>query len=167
VIDARLHAMWGADSLEERRALAATVVTCARRAGDTELERRGLFWRFVALMEAARVSDAESALADYGRARALKLHEIPHAEAARLYQEHAGLPLPLSAEALREVTRADLMVAGRKGRGGSQPAEVARMLRGEITCAAADREWVERERARLAAALSSLDARISALAASA
>ena len=68
VIDARLHAMWGADSLEERRALAGTVVACARRAGDTELELRGLFWRFVALMESARVNDAESALADYARA---------------------------------------------------------------------------------------------------
>jgi len=106
-----------------------------------------------------------SALADYGRTRALKLHEIPHADAARLYQEQAGSPLPLSAEALRELTRADLMVTGRQGRGGSQPAEVVRMLQSESASAAADREWVDRERARLAATLSSLDARISALAA--
>ncbi len=71
MIDARLHALWGADGLEERQALAGRVVACARRAGDTELELRGLFWRFVALMEQARVSDAESALADYDRAVSL------------------------------------------------------------------------------------------------
>jgi argininosuccinate lyase len=108
-----------------------------------------------------------STLADYGRARSLKLHEIPHADAARIYHEQTGTALPLSPEQLREVTRAQPMVSGRKGRGGSQPAEVARMLEAEGAAVAFDRAWVKSERARLAAALSSLDDRVRALAASA
>ena len=108
-----------------------------------------------------------SALADYGRARTLKLREIPHAEAARLYREQTGTDLPLTAEAMLEVTRAESMVAGRRGRGGSQPAEVERMLAAERTAAAADGQWVRGERARLAATLAALDAAVSALAASA
>ena len=37
-----------------------------------------------------------SALTDYGRGRGLKLHEIPYAEAARLYREQTQNDLPLS-----------------------------------------------------------------------
>lgn len=106
-----------------------------------------------------------SSLADFGRARALKLHEIPYGEAARLYREQTGADLPLSAGTLREVTRAPAMVVGRKGRGGCQPAEVARMLEAENAAADGDRAWVGHERARLDAAFASLDAGICALAA--
>jgi argininosuccinate lyase len=88
-----------------------------------------------------------SALADYGRARSLRLHEIAHADAARIYHEQTGAALPLSPEQLREVTRAQPMVSGRKGRGGSQPAEVARMLEAEEAAVALDRAWVQSARA--------------------
>jgi argininosuccinate lyase len=37
-----------------------------------------------------------SRLTDYGRSHALKLHEIPFAEAARIYTADTGEPLPLS-----------------------------------------------------------------------
>ena len=39
----------------------------ARAAGDDQRERQGQFWRFVALMELGRVTEAESALAAYAR----------------------------------------------------------------------------------------------------
>ena len=73
----------------------------------------------------------------------------------------------LSQDAFEEVTRAEAMVRGRKGRGGSQPAEVERMLASESARAASDLEWARREAARLAASVASLDAALSALAASA
>src|SRR5262249_58927573 len=43
----------------------------AGAAGDDARERQGMFWRFVALMELARVAEAESALATFGRAAAV------------------------------------------------------------------------------------------------
>ena len=51
----------------DRLTAAAEIVELARASADPELERRGLFWRFVALMELGRVSEAESALAAFER----------------------------------------------------------------------------------------------------
>jgi hypothetical protein len=67
VLDARLHALWDPAGAEDRLAAAAEIVELARASADLELERRGLFWRFVALMELSRVSEAESALAAFER----------------------------------------------------------------------------------------------------
>lgn len=68
VLDARLHALWAPDGVRERLDVGQEIVELARSAGDDTLERKGLFWRFVALMELARVSEAESVLATYERA---------------------------------------------------------------------------------------------------
>jgi argininosuccinate lyase len=105
-----------------------------------------------------------SALTDYGRARGLKLHEIPHAVAARLYEDGAAQPFPLGEGDLREVISAEYMVFGRKGRGGPQLAEVDRMLSQERAGVASDRAWSAAERGRLARAHADLDTAIALLA---
>jgi hypothetical protein len=71
VLDARLHALWDATAAEERLAAASEIIDLARAAADDTGERRGLFWRFVALMELGRVAEAESALAALERAAAV------------------------------------------------------------------------------------------------
>jgi hypothetical protein len=70
VLDARLNALWDPAGAEDRLAAAAEIIDLARAAGDGARERDGMFWRFVALMELARVAEAESALAAFHRAAA-------------------------------------------------------------------------------------------------
>jgi tetratricopeptide (TPR) repeat protein len=70
VLDARLHALWDPAGAGDRLAAASEIITLARAAGDDARERHGMFWQFVALMELARVADAESALAAFHRAAA-------------------------------------------------------------------------------------------------
>jgi tetratricopeptide (TPR) repeat protein len=68
VLDDRLHALWDPAGAKDRLETATQIVVLARRSGDRVRERRGLFWRFVALMELGRVAEAEAALASYERA---------------------------------------------------------------------------------------------------
>jgi tetratricopeptide (TPR) repeat protein len=70
VLDARLHALWDPAGAEDRLTAASEIIELARAAGDGTRERHGMFWRFVALMELARVAEAESALAAFHRAAA-------------------------------------------------------------------------------------------------
>ena len=65
VLDARLHALWDSVGAYDRLDSASEIIQLARESADPDRERRGLFWRFVALMELARVDDAESALAAF------------------------------------------------------------------------------------------------------
>ena len=67
VVDRRLHALWDPAAAADRLATASEIVELARAGGDHARERRGLFWRFVALMELGRVAEAESALAVFER----------------------------------------------------------------------------------------------------
>ena len=83
-----------------------------------------------------------SRLTDYGRGNKLKIHDIPYAEAARIYREQTQQPLPLSEAVFREVISAEYMVFGRKGIGGPQLAEVKRMLAEERAAVAADLAWL-------------------------
>lgn len=80
VLDARLHALWDPASADDRLAAGSEIIDLARAAGDRARERRGMFWRFVALMELGRVAEAESALAAFAREAA----EADDAEAAIL-----------------------------------------------------------------------------------
>jgi len=68
VLDARSHALWDPAGAEDRLAAAAEIIDLARAAGDGIRERHGMFWRFVALMELGRVSEAEPALAAFEHA---------------------------------------------------------------------------------------------------
>jgi tetratricopeptide (TPR) repeat protein len=70
VLDARLNALWDPAGAEHRLAAASEIIDLARAAGDGTRERNGMFWRFVALMELARVAEAESALTAFHRAAA-------------------------------------------------------------------------------------------------
>jgi len=106
-----------------------------------------------------------SQLTDYGRGRGLRLQDIPHAEAARLYQEQTQQPFPLDAKAFAEVISAEYMVFGRKGVGGPQPAEVNRMLAAERAQLAADLAWLRERHDHLTRAEAVLDKAFAALAA--
>jgi hypothetical protein len=68
VLDARLYALWDPAGAEDRLETAAALIQLGQAAGDRVRERAGLFWRFVALMELARVDEAEVALGAYERA---------------------------------------------------------------------------------------------------
>jgi argininosuccinate lyase len=105
-----------------------------------------------------------SKLTDYGRANGLKLHEILYAEAARIYKDGTSAGFPLSESDFREVISAEYMVFGRRGRGGPQLAEVARMLADESACVAADRASLRDYKEQLARAEAALDKAFAALA---
>ncbi len=84
-----------------------------------------------------------SRLTDYGRGKGLRLQEIPHAEAARMYEEDVRQPFPLGEQEFARIISAEYMVFGRKGTGGPQVAEVERMLADARASAAAGRSWLE------------------------
>jgi len=105
-----------------------------------------------------------SKLTDFGRGKGIKLHDIPYAEAARIYQEQTQQTLPLSEAAFGEVISAEYMVFGRKGIGGPQLSEVNRMLSEERANVAADLAWLKSSSGNLALADAALDQAFSALA---
>ncbi len=105
-----------------------------------------------------------SKLTDYGRGRGLRLEEIPYAEAARIYREHAKQDFPLTADGFAEVISAEYMVYGRKGVGGPQPAEVNRMLAAERDSVASEFAWLKSRNDHLARAEAALDRAFDALA---
>ncbi|MEQ1774018.1 MAG: argininosuccinate lyase [Burkholderiales bacterium] len=105
-----------------------------------------------------------SRLTDYGRGNGLKIHEIPYAEAARIYQEQTQHALPLAEAAFREVISAEYMVFGRKGVGGPQRSEVNRMLSEERDNVAADVAWLKNSTSNLARADTVLEQAFTALA---
>ena len=93
-----------------------------------------------------------SKLTDYGRGNKLKLHDIPYAEAVRIYREQTQETLPLSETAFREVISAEYMVYGRKGIGGPQLSEMNRMLAEERASIEADAAWLKNRTGHLASA---------------
>jgi tetratricopeptide (TPR) repeat protein len=114
VLDARLNALWDPAGAEDRLAAAAEIIDLARAAGDGALERDGMFWRFVALMELARVAEAESALAAFHRAaaaagdvKAVVMATARHAMLANL-RGRFGEATELIAEVAAEGPRAGL-----------------------------------------------------------
>jgi argininosuccinate lyase len=105
-----------------------------------------------------------SQLTDYGRGHGLKLHEIPYAEAARIYTAGTQTAFPLTAADFREIISAEYMVFGRKGTGGPQLDEVERMLAAERAQAAADRARLADSTAQVARAAAALQVAFAALA---
>jgi argininosuccinate lyase len=104
-----------------------------------------------------------SKLTDYGRGRGLKLHEIPYAEAARIYEEDVRQPLPLNEKDFAQIISAEYMVFGRRGAGGPQIAEVERMLAEEGASVEAGRAWLAGRAEALARAEGALDRAFAAL----
>lgn len=105
-----------------------------------------------------------SKLTDYGRGKGLKLHEIPYAEAARIYEADARQAFPLSEKDFAQVISAEYMVFGRRGVGGPQVAEVKRMLSEASMSVSAGLFWLKDRGEHLASAEASLDRAFAALA---
>ncbi len=106
-----------------------------------------------------------SKLTDFGRGHKLKIHEIPYAEAVRIYHEQTQQVLPLAETAFREVISAEYMVFGRKGIGGPQLSEVHRMLAAEQAGVESDRAWLMAHTDRLAHASAAREAAFRSLSA--
>jgi argininosuccinate lyase len=104
-----------------------------------------------------------SKLTAYGRGKGLKLHEIPYAEAARIYETDVRQALPLGEQDFAQIISAEYMVFGRKGAGGPQIAEVKRMLAEENASAEAGRAWLAGQAEALARAEGALDRAFAAL----
>jgi argininosuccinate lyase len=98
-----------------------------------------------------------SKLTDYGRGKGLKLHEIPYAEAARVWEADVRQPFPLTEKDFAQIISAEYMVFGRRGAGGPQIAEVKRMLAEGGAGAAAGRAWLVDRGEALARAEGALD----------
>ena len=94
----------------------------------------------------------------------LKLSEITYAAAARVFRENTQQDLPLTEAQFKEAISAEHMVYGRKGAGGPQLPEVERMLAHDRAKLMSDTSWLNCEKGRLAAAESSLDTAVVALA---
>jgi argininosuccinate lyase len=108
-----------------------------------------------------------SVLTDFGRSRRMRLAEITHAQAADIYLQLTGEPLPLDATQFSLCVDPLRMIHGRKGAGGPQPAEVARLLDIEQASAAAASAWNAGACARLDDARAALAERTRSLAAKA
>ena len=108
-----------------------------------------------------------SSLTNYGRSQGIQLNEIPYAEAARIYKTETGQDFPLSEAAFKETISAEHMVSASRGIGGPQLAEVMRMLGDESARVKSDRDWLKAQRGLLAAADTSLNRAVAALAAGA
>ena len=126
VLDARLHALWDPAGAEDRLAASSEIIDLARASGDARRERHGMFWRFVALMELGRVTEAESALAAFERAAAeagdgtaLVMATARHAMLATLrgrFNEATRLTDEVASQAQRvRLPDADRLVAALRG----------------------------------------------------
>jgi argininosuccinate lyase len=97
-------------------------------------------------------------LARYGRSKGLTPVQIPYAEAQRIYREDTKQELPLSEADFKQALSAEYMVASRKGVGGTQAAEVRRMLASARAALREDQDWGAAQKQRLAAAQAGLEA---------
>ena len=99
-----------------------------------------------------------SEITEYGRARGKRPKELTAAELRRLYEEANGAALPVDAALIQAALDPEQMVAGRRGLGGPQAAEVARMLEAGRTRTDASRRWLRGTRERLSEAQAALEA---------
>lgn len=106
-----------------------------------------------------------SLLTDHGRSHRLRLADIPYADVARLYLEANGVALPLDAAAFADAVSPQAMVAGRRGLGGPQAAEMTRMLQRAGDELTSDGRWLDAEASRLAQASAACTAAFAARAA--
>jgi argininosuccinate lyase len=110
-----------------------------------------------ALLRHARVPfrvghKAAAEVAAYGRSKGKRPGDLTVDEVAAAYRKATGETLPLSAEQVHAALDPRAFVRGRRGLGGPQPEETARMLQAHVARIADLRRWLEAERARIAAA---------------
>ena len=105
-----------------------------------------------------------SALTDYARANQRRAGSLTDKELRDIYREIMGKPLPVPTGTVRRAMDPASMLADRKGLGGPQPGEVARMIRDHRESLAADRAWLDKANERLLKASLSLHAAFADLA---
>ena len=105
-----------------------------------------------------------SEITEYGRARGKRPKDLTAAELRRLYEETGDGALPVDVELIQAALDPAQMVAGRRGLGGPQAAEVARMLEAGRTRTDASRRWLRDTRERLTEARSALQSAFAELA---
>lgn len=102
-------------------------------------------------------------LARYGRAHGKRPAELTGDELRRIHGEALGADLPVDAALLMEAMDAEAMVRNRRGLGGPQPDEAARMLDAHGRSLRAGGAWLDAARMELHAADASLEAAFGAL----
>ncbi len=105
-----------------------------------------------------------SELTTHGRSLGKRPVDLTREEVAAIYRRVADAELPLSEAQLRRAFDPLEIVRARKGVGGPQPAETARMLKDQERDTAANRDWTAGERERLGRASEALGRRFDALA---
>ena len=105
-----------------------------------------------------------SEIAEYGRARGKRPKDLTAAELRRLYEETGDGALPVDVELIQAALDPEQMVASRRGLGGPQAAEVARMLEAGRARTDASRRWLRDTRERLTEARSALQSAFAELA---
>ena len=99
-----------------------------------------------------------SALADLGRRANKPAISIRDRELRRVYEQTLGTKLPVSPQAIRDALLPATLIAGRRGFGGPQPAEVQRSLAAHHQALAADEAWLAAVEDRLGRARQALRA---------
>jgi argininosuccinate lyase len=106
-----------------------------------------------------------SEMTTYGRAAGKRPKDLTFAELQKIYTEAThGQKLPLTEAQMKQALDPQYVVAHRRGIGGSQPAEVKRMLSEEEKRLAASLEWVGMRRKQLREAEARLEQAFTALA---
>ena len=104
-----------------------------------------------------------SELTRYGRANGKRPTELTEEELVRIYRESVGADLPIDVELLMNAMDPEAMVRNRRGLGGPQPDEVARMLEAHASSVGASEAWLDNARAQLNDADESLESAFRAL----
>lgn len=112
-----------------------------------------------------------SEVVEYAKAKDIKPLDFPYAEAQRIYAETVkgstyAQALPMSEAEFRATLDPVAIVKHRASAGGPQPAEMARMLKAANGQLAAQAEWIQARRTRIATSLARLDADFDRLTAS-
>jgi argininosuccinate lyase len=106
-----------------------------------------------------------SEMTTYGRTRGKRPIDLTYAELQSIYKEAThGQTLPLSETQMKQALDPKYVVTHRSGLGGSQPAEVNRMLDDQKAQLAARTAWLTGERERLSRAEAELEKAFTALA---
>ena len=106
-----------------------------------------------------------SEMTTYGRAKGKRPTELTYPELQAIYKEAThGQSLPLSETQMKQALDPRYVVSHRSGLGGSQPAEVKRMLDDQRSQLTARTAWLTGERQRLSRAEADLEKAFTALA---
>ena len=105
-----------------------------------------------------------SELTKYGRVHGKRPADLSNRELRRVYRDAIGEPLPIDVQLIRDAMDPSAMVRNRKGLGGPQPEEVARMLAQHRDALEQQRRWLAQRRTQLTNAHATLNSAFTALA---